>query len=147
MGPPMEHRDEVLAAAFTPDGQWVVTASLDRTARAWDWPTGKPLTPPLPLSGRGLNVAVTPDSKYAVVGGFVNALEVICLDDLSSSPELADDDLGLWAELLSGQRVHDGGVNNLTATEWLNRWQLFHRAHPDYGILGANDRSSRNDGQ
>ena len=148
VGPPMEHRDEVLAAAFTPDGQWVVTASLDRTARAWDWPTGKPLTPPLPLSGRGLTVAVTPDSKYAVVGGFVEALEVICLDDLSSDHELDAVDLCLWAELCSGQRVHDGGgVNNLTATEWLNRWQLFHRAHPDYGILRANDRSSRNDGQ
>ena len=129
VGPPMEHRDEVLAAAFTPDGQWVVTASLDRTARAWDWPTGKPLTPPLPLSGRGLNVAVTLDSKYAVVGGFVDALEVICLEDLSSYRSWTTTISGLLAELRSGQRVHDGGgVNNLTATEWLNRWQLFHRA-------------------
>jgi WD40 repeat protein/serine/threonine protein kinase len=142
VSPSLEHRDEVHAAAFTPDGSWVVTASLDRTARVWDWRTGVPVTPPLPLSGRGLNVAVTPDSGYAVVGGFVDALQVIYLGDLSEADELDAADLCLWAELLTGQRVHEGGgVTNLTGEEWLARWQLFHPRHPGFGVPGAERRA------
>jgi predicted oxidoreductase (fatty acid repression mutant protein) len=34
------HADRVLAAAFSPDGTRVVTASADRTARVWDAATG-----------------------------------------------------------------------------------------------------------
>jgi len=35
------HRDEVLAAAFSPDGQRLATTSRDKTARLWDTTTGK----------------------------------------------------------------------------------------------------------
>jgi WD40 repeat protein/serine/threonine protein kinase len=144
VSPPLVHGNEVHAAAFTPDGRWVVTASLDQTARIWDWRTGMPVTPGLPLRGKGLNVAVTPDSRYAVVGGFVVALEVIHLGDVAEDRELDADDLCLWAELLSGQRVHEGGgVTNLTAEEWLQRWQAFHPRHPGYGVAAAQSRAKR----
>jgi WD40 repeat protein/serine/threonine protein kinase len=125
VSPPFEHHDEVHPADFTPDGNWVVTASLDQTARVWDWRTGMPVTPPLPVSGKALSVAVTPDGNHAVIGGFVNALDVIDLRDLSAAAALTADDLCRWAELLSGQRVHEGGgVTNLTVAEWLERWQV-----------------------
>jgi hypothetical protein len=33
---------------------------------------------------------------------------------------------------VSGQRIEQGGgVTNLTAEEWLTRWQEFRRRHPD----------------
>jgi WD40 repeat protein len=144
VSPPLVHGNEVHAAAFTPDGNWVVTASLDRTARVWDWRTGMPVTPGLPLRGRGLNVAVTADSRYAVVGGFAVALEVIHLADLAEDEELDAEDLCQWAEVLSGQRVHEGGgVANLTAQEWLDRWQAFHPRHPGYGVSPARSRAKR----
>jgi hypothetical protein len=36
---PMKHDGTVTSAQFSPDGQRVVTASFDRTARVWDIPT------------------------------------------------------------------------------------------------------------
>jgi WD40 repeat protein len=36
IGEPMQHEGKVNTAEFSPDGQWVVTASEDCTARVWD---------------------------------------------------------------------------------------------------------------
>ena len=45
--PPMRHREEIVTAAFSPDGRYLATASMDRTARVWEVATGDPVTPPL----------------------------------------------------------------------------------------------------
>jgi WD40 repeat protein len=121
--PPFEHAKDAMAATFTPDGRWVLSASEDGTARAWDWRTGKPVTPPLPIGGSPWSLAVTPDGRHAVVGGALNALAVLDLGKLAR----ADGDIDalcLWAELLSGQRLHEGGGTvNLSAAEWFDRWR------------------------
>jgi WD40 repeat protein len=43
----MKHDDMVNSAQFSADGQRVVTASQDRTARVWDAATGKALGEPM----------------------------------------------------------------------------------------------------
>ena len=45
--PPLKHGDRVLAAAFDPRGERVMTASADKTARIWDARTGEPIGKPL----------------------------------------------------------------------------------------------------
>ena len=124
---PFEHDKDAIAAIFTPDEAcWVLSTSVDGTARgAWDWRTGKPITPPLAIDGEPLTLAVTPDGKHAVVGGALRSLAVL---DLGALAKIGGDiDAGalcLWAELLAGQRLHDGGGTvNLSADEWLNRWR------------------------
>jgi WD40 repeat protein/tRNA A-37 threonylcarbamoyl transferase component Bud32 len=137
--PPFEHAKDAVAAIFTPDGRWVLSASVDGTARAWDWRTGKPVTPPLTIEGEPLSVAVTPDDKHAVVGGGQAALAVLDLGELARTDRDADPDgLCLRAELLAGQRLHGGGgVVNLSADEWLDRWRAFRRQSRSTDIAEA----------
>jgi WD40 repeat protein len=44
---PMNHREPLRAAAFSPDGEWIVTAGQDNTARIWNARTGQLRCPPL----------------------------------------------------------------------------------------------------
>jgi WD40 repeat protein/tRNA A-37 threonylcarbamoyl transferase component Bud32 len=123
--PPFEHGKDAVAASFTPDGRWVLSASDDGTARAWDWRTGKPVTPALALQGGCRSLAVTPDGRHVVVGGARTELAVLDLGELSRNDD-DPDTLCLWAELLAGARLHEkGGMVNLSATEWLDRWREF----------------------
>lgn len=39
------HRDQVSSVRFSPDGKWLVTASLDGSAIVWEAETGKQITP------------------------------------------------------------------------------------------------------
>jgi WD40 repeat protein len=43
IGQPLQHKDLVLSASFSPDGGRLVTASADKTARLWKAP---PVAPP-----------------------------------------------------------------------------------------------------
>jgi len=57
VGVPLEHKDRLFSARFSPDGLKLATASFDRTARIWDGATGHPLTPPLPHGGEVVYLA------------------------------------------------------------------------------------------
>src|SRR5581483_11794543 len=103
------------AVAFHPNGRWVLTAGGDKTMRAWERSTGKPVTPPVATGGIALSLAVTPDGGHAVVGGFVDALRACRLDDLSAPIGLDPAGLCAWTELVSGQHIEDGGGAKLTA--------------------------------
>jgi WD40 repeat protein len=123
--PPFEHAMEAVAATFTPDGRWVLSGSDDGTVRAWDWRTGKPITPPLTVAGNFMSIAVTLNGRHAVAAGAGGPLTVI---DLSALAPTVVDSAALrnWAELLAGQRLHEGGGTvNLTADEWLERWRAY----------------------
>jgi WD40 repeat protein/serine/threonine protein kinase len=135
------HEHEVHAVAFTPDGRHVLSASDDGVLKIWEWHTGKLVCPPLALGGAGLSMVVTPDGKRVAVGGFMNELSVFHLDDWLAPAALAPDDLCLWGEIVSGQRVEaGGGVTNLTAEEWLQRWRDFRQRHPEMGRLEPRPR-------
>jgi hypothetical protein len=59
------HQGSVVAAAFSPDGKSVVTASYD-TAHLWDSATGKPLGLPLQHQNLVFAAAFSPDGKRVV---------------------------------------------------------------------------------
>ena len=59
---------EVKSVAFSPDGQWIVTGSRDRTAKVWEAASGKEL---LTFRGHGAaigSVAFSPDGQRIVTG-------------------------------------------------------------------------------
>lgn len=135
---PLRHESEIYDAAFSPDGRWLVTASRDGKARGWERTSGKPVTPARPLPGWGFQLLVRPNGQQLVTAGSFNSPVVMHLGDLTTSrvDELSAPDLIRWAEILSGQRLHeDGGVENLTPAEWLERWQAFRAEHPSFHSL------------
>jgi WD40 repeat protein len=126
------HNHEVHAVAFTPNGDRVLTACDDRTLRVWDAAAGAPLTPQLPLSGEGGSVAVTPDGRFAAVGGFGKTVNVFRLEGLAADPSINVDKLCQWGEVLSSQSVHSGGGGTvLTADQWLAAWREFRQRYTE----------------
>src|SRR5262252_8105893 len=47
VGAPMQHYALIFSAQFSPDGQRIVTASKDGTARLWDAASGDPIGEPM----------------------------------------------------------------------------------------------------
>ena len=60
------HDGEVALAAFSPDGQTILTASADRTARLWNAATGQPRSGPLQHDGPVRFAAFSPDGQTVV---------------------------------------------------------------------------------
>ena len=60
----LAHRGSVTGASFSADGQRIVTASMDGTARVWDAGTGAAATPPLAASAPVCWTGFSPDGKY-----------------------------------------------------------------------------------
>jgi WD40 repeat protein/serine/threonine protein kinase len=70
------HQNFVSAAAFSPDGQTILTGSGDTTARLWDAHTDEPLGTILRHRNGIIAVAVSPDGKSIVTGGFDHTVRV-----------------------------------------------------------------------
>jgi WD40 repeat protein/Flp pilus assembly protein TadD len=130
--PPMFQGDELYAVNVTPDGRWVVTGG-SKSGRVFDARTGRPITPPIPLDGRALNVTLTPKGDRAIFSGFLSRVRIIDLGDLDERGELSTDELVLLGEVLSMQRLHESGiVEPLADWEWYDRWKRFHARWPHY---------------
>ena len=59
-------KSEVNSAQFSPDGQRVVTASEDRTARLWDAATGKAIGEPMKHEDAVYSAQFSPDGQRVV---------------------------------------------------------------------------------
>jgi WD40 domain-containing protein len=63
---PMRHDREVYSAQFSADGQWVVTASEDQTARVWDAASGKATAEPMRHDGGVYSAQFSADGQRVV---------------------------------------------------------------------------------
>ena len=63
---PMRHDDGLFVVQFSPDGEKVVTASSDHTARVWNARTGQPLSPPMKHENRVGGAEFSPDGLRVV---------------------------------------------------------------------------------
>jgi WD40 repeat protein/tRNA A-37 threonylcarbamoyl transferase component Bud32 len=139
--PALEHEDEVFGVTFSPNGRWLFTCGRDKTARVWEWATGKLVAPPIRLPGEAYEIRVTPDCRTAVVAGRMPALYLLDLCDLDlldpKPYEHSVYDLRLFAEVLSGQAItQGGGLLNLTTDEWVRRWRELATRSQDGTIAG-----------
>lgn len=75
---PRVHTAEITAVSFSASGDRLLTASLDGTAQLWDTRSGQPVGPRLRHSEPCEQAVLSPDGRYALVGG----LERTCLFDV-----------------------------------------------------------------
>jgi eukaryotic-like serine/threonine-protein kinase len=69
------HRERILDLAFSPDGEWIATASLDYTARIWETRTGQSVaTLPGPAPVR--RVQWSPTGEYLATSTYHSARDV-----------------------------------------------------------------------
>lgn len=65
------HSLEVSSLVFAPDGRTLISGSIDRSIRAWDAPTGKPLWVATSAHAGGINaMALSADGNMLVTGSF-----------------------------------------------------------------------------
>jgi len=64
----LTHGKEVSAAAFSPDGRRVVTASKDGTAQVWDVRSGRVIGKPMRHQGEVVTAAWSPDGRWIATG-------------------------------------------------------------------------------
>jgi WD40 repeat protein/serine/threonine protein kinase/tetratricopeptide (TPR) repeat protein len=66
VAPPLKHRQRITYAGFSPDGRFVVTASVDQTARVWEAASGEPVGPPLRHASAVECADFSPDSRRVI---------------------------------------------------------------------------------
>ena len=74
------HDGAVRSAVYSPNGQWILTASWDRTAKVWDAQTGQEL---FTLKGHDdwvWSVAYSPDGQRIVTAGGDGAVQIYTTD-------------------------------------------------------------------
>lgn len=105
---PGEHTAAVTSIATTPGGEYVVTASVDRTARVWDGKTGelvRTLRPPSQAAGpegRLFAVAISPDGALIATAGVTRFFENA--EERSSAVYLFERKSGAMLRVLAGAR-------------------------------------------
>ena len=97
----------ITTVAISPDNRWVVTGSVDNTARLWDLSAKDPAANPVVLLGH--EVAISPDNRWVVTGSVDNTAR---LWDLSAKDPAAN------PMVLRG---HEGAVTAVAISPD-NRW-------------------------
>jgi WD40 repeat protein/serine/threonine protein kinase len=70
------HKGGVISLEFSPDGQRLVTAGADRTARAWDLKTGALLGHPMEHTDAVVSASFSPDGRRIVTSSFDHTARV-----------------------------------------------------------------------
>jgi WD40 repeat protein len=133
LGQPMMHSSAVVNAHFVPNSPWIVTASADGLPRLWDGRTGLPLSPAFAASTmRCQNCLLLRGGKIAVAAcadGSIHGFDIEEMLTPSSLPTADDaerDQLGRWAQLLSGyEMVNESTMQYLPSEKWQQLWKRY----------------------
>ena len=71
----MTHDSDVYPAAFSPDGEYVLSASWDGTLRIWETRTGKEVAR-MNHGSEVYSAAFSPDGRYIASGTYSNSVHV-----------------------------------------------------------------------
>jgi hypothetical protein len=115
----MTYGHVVGSAQFSPDGQRVVTASWDHTARVWDAATGKALSEPMKHDDGVVSAQFSPDGQRVVTASWDHTARVwdAATGKALSEPMKHDNEVGSAQFSPDGQRVVTASLDK-TAHVW-----------------------------
>ncbi len=142
---PIQHKGSIRSAEFSSDGQRIVTASFDLTARVWDAQTGAPLSEPLRHKSNVLSATFSPDGEWvltASMDGMAWLWDVRLgkalteplqhKDWVNSASFSSDGDLVVTASNDKGARVWDARTCRPSTESLMHSdWVLFAQFSPD----------------
>jgi len=114
-GPLEGHRGRVLSCTFSPDGQYVVSGSADKTIQVWDVGTGSIVLGPFEgHTGSVTSVAVSPDGEFIASG---SGDKTICIWNAATGHPISGpfeghtDSVMSVAFSLDGKRIVSGSAD------------------------------------
>ena len=110
----MKHEGAVWSAQFSPDGQRVVTASSDQTARVWDAATGNPIGEPMNHDEIPHRAQFSPDGQRVVTAGGLITLRGCGMPQFRQTHCRADE----TCEQPSGERILVLMVERVVTASW-----------------------------
>ena len=130
--PLIGHTGMVYSAAFSPDGQHIVSGSLDKTVQIWDAETGAPIGKPLMgHTDEVYSVAFSPDGQRIVSGSFDKTVRIWDAETGAPIGKLLQsytDKVDTVAFSLDSQRIVSSNGDN-TVRIWDISWEsLLERA-------------------
>ncbi len=107
------HASRINAAAITPDGALIATASEDETVRVWETASGKTIRHFQGLLSRATSVAIRPDGKQIATGtedGSIRLWDLSASDEHRPVSEAGD---SLWSAVFNsdGSRFASAGAD------------------------------------
>lgn len=116
----VRHGERVRAVAISPDGQLVLSASNDETARFWNAADGKPVGPVLQHRGQVFVARFSPDGRLAATAGFDTTVRLweVPSGRLVGEPMRHEGVVAAAAFSRDGTRLLTGGSRDRTARLW-----------------------------
>lgn len=117
----MGHTGNIYSIAYSPDGKYALSGSLDKTLKLWDISTGKEIRTFLGHTGSVNSVAFSPDGKYAVSAGEDNTLKVWDVSTSKEIRQLIAEGIGYGIKSVS---ISPDGRYALSAGDAIKQWDI-----------------------
>jgi WD40 repeat protein len=120
----LAQNDEVFGVCFGPGEEYFLASGRDGRISVWDTTLGKMLAPPRYLGDMVYQLTLTGTSSHVVASGRLKQIRGVDLDNWVRAPdERLREDLRYLGEIISSQRIHEGGAATaLSKDEWVARW-------------------------
>ena len=133
-----EHSDQVFGVTFLPGEELFLVSGRNGQLTVWDATIGKMMAPSRHMPNMVYQLSLSGSGSHVIASGKLSPIRHFEWNQWirQADTKLERIDVKLLGEILSSQRVHDGGVaTSLTSAEWIERWDKFRKKYPGHPSL------------